>query len=276
MAVACAIGLIRSAIEVVGDLMAVELLPNFYLDLTFVVVFASTLIALKREASPKAILFIFYFPFIALITLMFIDGRGLAYSIENNVFASLIIITFTTRGNMPLMLNGSLIIAIVTSLIVIEYQHHLFENFVALNTSSFNFLFSSVGVIAFTLYAKSEFEKSKKKIAAANNLLDENNKSLSAKNEELLAKKEALEKLTLSLDKRIKSDSEKLQTQKQQVEKYLSITLTELFDAYQETIDTVERFNGEKDNIASMVVKSGENLKEEMEALRNKIEESIK
>ena len=275
LVVACIIGLLRSVIEVASDLMAVELLPNFYLDLTFIFVFTLTLIVLKKKASFQTVLFVFYIPFITIITIMFYDGRGLAYSIENNVFASLIIITFTTRDRIPLYLNGALFVAIVLSLMVIENQHQFLQSFTSLNSSRFNFLFSSVGIIAFTLYAKSEFEKRKKKIAIANEQLDQNNQSLQKKNGELLAQKEALESLTISLDEKIKNDSKRLQTQKKTEEKYLSITLTELFDAYQETIDTVEKFSNESDHIATMVLKSGENLKVEMEALRNKIEESI-
>ena len=273
--VACAIGLLRSVIEVVIDLLDVELLPNFYLDLTLVVLFASTLIVLGTKHPFKNIILVFYIPFIILLTIMFLDARGLSYAIENNVFAGLIIITFTTRGIAPLYLNGLLFISIIASLISLELQYHMLDNFVRLSSNDFNFLFSSIGVIAFTFYAKWEFNKSKKKLAGAIKSMDQKNESLEAKNKELLDQKEVLEELTVDLDKKVRSDSKKLKTQQRQVEEYLSITLTELFDAYQETIDAVEQFGEENDHMASMMLKSGENLKQEMEALRNKIEESI-
>lgn len=273
--VACAIGLLRSIIEVVRDLNAEELLPNFYLDLTFIVVFAGTLIVLKTEQPFKKLLYMFYLPFIAMLLLMFADGRGLAYTIENNVFAGLVIITFTTRGKMTIYLNVLLVITIVMSLILIEIYYQLFDNFIPLNSGKLNFLFSSIGVIAFTLYAKSVFNRNKKNLADTIISMKQRNKSIALKNKELMVQKEILEELTISLDQKVRRDSKKLRTQKRQVEEYLSITLTEMFDAYQETIDSVEQFDRDNDNMASMVVQSGENLKQEMEALRSKIEESI-
>ncbi|GAB4249947.1 MAG: hypothetical protein Tsb0034_29230 [Ekhidna sp.] len=275
--VACFIGLVRSIIEVVGDFLAVELLPNFYLDLAFIFVFSGTLIALGKRFPYKRILFLFYIPFVILLWLMFIDADGLAYSVENNVFAGVIIITFTMRKKMPLYFNAALIAGILIGLVFIEYQHHFLERFIPHPGGSFNFVFSSVGVIAFTLYAKTDFTRKKNELAAARKSLDEHHQQLKEKNEELVKQKVVLENLTVSLDNQVKSRSKKLKSQKKQVEQYLSISMTELFDAYQKTVTSIEELDKgeEQDHITSMVVQSGERLKIEMDGLRNKIDESI-
>lgn len=274
---ACFFGLVRSVIEVSRDLVIEDFGFNFYLDCAFIIMFSATLITLSGNFPFRRIIFIFYIPFILLLTIMFIDGVGLAHSIENNIFAGIIIISLTMRNWMPVYFSLTLIICTIIALVVVEYQHHLFDNYEVLSSNSFSFIFASTAAIAFTLYAKSEFARKRKELSMAITSLDQRNQELLLKNNELLGQKEALEIFTNNADVKVRSKSSKLKSQKAQVEKYLSITMTELFDAYQNTINCIDELSEpkERDEITNMMILSGENLKREMERLRTKIEEGV-
>ncbi|NQZ75010.1 MAG: hypothetical protein HRT61_02715 [Ekhidna sp.] len=275
--VACLIALTRSIIEVINDLIAEELQPNFYLDLAFIIVFSIGIASTYVKIGFKKLLFLFYLPLITLLCIMFIDGVGLAHSIENNLFGGLVILTFTTRGRVPFFLNATLIICIVFCLIYLGYQYNLLATFEILSSGKLNFVFSTIGIIAFILYAKSVFTRNKSRLASTIDSLNQQTQSLERKREELIEKKKTLDTLTIELNDKVMDRSRELRTHQSQVEEYLSVTMTELFDAYQDTIDAVDRFEESegKDQMASMVVQSGANLRKEMESLRSKISESL-
>lgn len=273
--IACFFGLVRSIIEVSRDLLSSVIEPNFFLDIAFIFVFASTLIALNFHFPFKRILYLFYFPFIVLITIMFIDGVGISYSVENNVFAGIIIIALTIRGRMVIYFIGAFLLCIFIGIAIVEYQYQLTSNFQSLSDNPFSFIFASLGSIAFTLYAKMEFWNRRKNLFKGIESLNERHEELRRKNEELLTQKESLESLINKLDSQVNNRSTKIKNKKKQVEEYLSVTLNELFDAYESVVASINDLEDDDEPIVGMIKDSTENLKHEMNGLRAKIEESV-
>lgn len=276
LTVASGIGLLRAVLEVIKDLTETSLGPDFFLDLCLVVLFIyGCYIGITKRIHSYLLVFSFYVPFVCMMIWMFIDGEGLVHSSEINIYASIIIISLTLNFRWSIILNAIFVLALFLALVVLEYQYHFLENFVPTGNGSLNFIFSSFGTIAFILYAKNEFVRRKKSLALGIEALHEKNREITEKNISLLKQKEDLERLTTQLDEKVRSGNKLLRSHKDQVEQYLSLSITELYETYENTIQCIEELKKEEDDIVKLIVQSGNNLRKEMSHLSGKIEEGV-
>ncbi|MEQ9468538.1 MAG: hypothetical protein RLN88_14085 [Ekhidna sp.] len=273
---ACGIGLLRSLLEVIMDLTNASIEIDFYLDLAFVFVFGFALLAVYWKLSLFKIYTFFYVPFIILLALMLIEAEGLARSIENNIYGGVIIIAFTLRGRGPVYFISLLIFAAIVSLLIVEYINSFSESFTILNDSPYNFVFSSVGAIGFTLYAKVFFDRKKRRLAMLTNELMSTGEKLKVKNDELTNQKIQLEELNQLLDEKVAHRTENLKKQQGKMEEYLSITLSELEHSYQQIQQEIAEIKTTMDaeGLISLLLTSADNLQKEMNHLRSKIKEA--
>ncbi|WP_420577230.1 hypothetical protein [Ekhidna sp.] len=273
---ACSIGLVRSLFEVVGDLTNESIEVDFYLDLAFVLVFGFTLVGVYLKLSLYKIYLLFYVPFIALLAIMLVEAEGLARSIENNVYGGVIIIAFTLRGRGLIYFVSGLIFASIIGLTIVEYHYSFIKSFIILNDSPYNFIFSTLGTIGFTLYAKIIFDRKKRRLAMLSDELMSQGDKLKSKNEELTDQKIQLEQLNKLLDDKVASRTEKLKRQQDKMEQYLTITLSELEESFQRTQDEIAsiRTTSGPDDLVLLLFQSADNLRKEMMHLKNKIKEA--
>ncbi|WP_424963287.1 hypothetical protein [Ekhidna sp.] len=276
LTVASGIGLLRAVLEVIRDLTETSTGPDFYLDLCLVVLFIyGCYIGITKRIHSSLLVFSFYVPFVGMMIWMFFDGEGLVHSSEINIYASIIIISLTLNFRWSVILNAVFVVAIFLALVAIEYQYHFLENFIPIGNGSLNFIFSSFGTIAFILYAKNEFVRRKKSLASGIKSLHAKNREITEKNSYLLKQKEDLEQLTTQLDEKVRNGNKLLRSHKNQMEQYLSLSITELYETYENTIQCIDDLEKEEDDIVQLIIQSGDNLKKEMSNLSGKIEEGV-
>lgn len=268
----CTLGLIRSLIAISGDLVNISENDDFITDILFAIIFLFAVIGL-RLAPYKWILFLFYAPFITLLLITFIRSGGLTGGIEHNILAGLILVALTLRGRGPVYFVIVLIFGTILSLIYLEWKYGFLENFEDQHINSFNFIFSSLGIIGFTYYAKNVFSIKRKTLEKNREALKNKSLELTRKTDELLEQKEALETLTLALNNKVKSRTRAIKYQKKRREKYLSITLNELSASSKETLSIINDMKKDQDNdqIIQMLIQSGDNLQREMIELNKKL-----
>ncbi|WP_425390313.1 hypothetical protein [Ekhidna sp.] len=276
LAVACGLGLLRAVIEVIMDLTQDKLGPDFYLDVCLLILFMyGCYIGITKRIHSYLLLYSFYVPFIGMMLWMFYDGEGLRHSTEINIYASIIIISLTVGFRWSVILNSLFIISVLGVLVILENQFHFLDSFSVANGKPLNFVFSSLGMIAFILYAKNEFVRRKRRLAKGINALHQKNSEITDKNNSLIKQKEDLEQLTNQLDEKVRSGNQLLRNHKDQVEQYLSLSITELYETFENTIHCIEELKEDEDEIVQMIIQSGDNLKKEMSNLSNKIEEGV-
>jgi hypothetical protein len=271
---ACIMGLIRSILAVIGDLGDLEEHSDFYTDIAFTLVFCFVIIALKTSVSFQWILIFFYAPFIGLLIYTFHNSNGLQQGIEQNIFAGLIFIIFTLRGRLPIFFSAILIVGVFVSIVMLEAQLGFLESFEDNHTIDLNFIFASLGIIGFTYYAKYVLIEGRDKLK--NNRLELKMKTLQLENKhkELQKQKESLEELTLAIDKRVSQRTKALNLQRKRREEYLAITSTELNQHFEKTIALIEQIElkNQGEPFLKMLHKSGDSLKEEISALKEKVD----
>ena len=272
--VICLAGLFRSALALIGDFPFEELTYDFLTDLGFTILFTYVVFLLYFDYSYRLILRLFYIPFILLLCLALIHSRGLASSVENNIFAGILLIALTMRGKLPLIYISTLIICTIISLIIVENINHFFTSYDDYSTSSFNFIFVSVAIIWVAFYGKDAFRKKREELEKTRASLEKKTQSIKLLKEELVDQKKELEALSILLESKVYERTEKLKHQNQMMEEYLGLTLTELMEPYQRTIKAINGLTTKNDEkVVQLIKTSGEELKREITQLRDKIKE---
>lgn len=275
--IACWIGLLRSTIAVIGDFNQNLITNDFYTDLLFLFVFIYTLTGLHLKLPYQRVVILFFVPFIFLLVVSFVQARGIASSLESHLFAGAIIIAFTTRGKLAYLFGSLLIVGTIVGLVIVELEYRFIENYIIGSDNSKNFMFSSIGIIIFTLFAKRVLNRRREKLSETFETLIDKSEQTELKNQQLLLQREELEQLTEQLNNLVTTSNREIKDHNKRMAEYLSVTINELFDSYQRTIEIIDglKVSQEGDSMNGMIVKSGDNLRDEMEDLRMKIEEGI-
>jgi len=273
LSVVCIVGLIRVFLEFDRNTVQSGIL-DFYLDISYGIIFIVTLIALVKKASYRFICYSFYVPLILLLCLTFIDRRGLASSTEGNIHIGLIVITLTMRGSDAWKYSFSLVIGMLISLVIVEVQYDFFQNYTDYSTSNFNFIFMGIGTIVVIFYAKKVFELRKNKLAILESDLSQMNQALDASRSELQQQTNELEELNRKLEERVSERAMLLNEQKAAMSAYLQLTLEELDKEHSNVQKATQKIvkNGE-DQISELILESSEKLNGEIHSLMTKLKE---
>lgn len=273
LGVVCAVGLLRAIIEMVRNAQTFGNLDSF-LDVGYGIICSLALIALWRKAPYRFFYFLFFIPLIVLMCLTFYDGRGLAGSTENNIHIGLAIVALTMRRVDVLKFSIFLISGTLIVLVILELQHHFLESYTDYSTSHFNYIFMATGAIMVIFYAKRVFEKSKEELSQTRSQLSEKRTRLESSRNELETQTKELHTLNLQLEEKVSERILLLNNQRRAMKKYLDVTLKELQERYREVEKLAEAATRQSDSeISEMMLKSSQDLKNEINSLFSKLEE---
>lgn len=277
LTIACWIGLVRSVFAVIGDFNENLQTNDLYTDFLFLFVFLYTVIGLLLKLPYQRVVLLFFVPFIVLLVVSFVQANGIASSLESHLFAGAIVIAFTTRGKLSYLLGSFLFVGTIVGLVIVELNHHFIRDYIIGSDNPKNFMFSSLGMIVFALFAKNVLNSRRKRLSNTFETLIDKSGQTELKNQQLLLQREELEQLTEQLNNSVTSSNREIKDHKKRVAEYLSVTINELFDSYQRIIEIIDelKVKQEDDSMNGMIVKSGDNLRDEMEELRKKIEEGM-
>lgn len=273
LSVVCIAGLLRIALEFERGNILFEGL-DAYLDLGYVILFVTTLIALLGNSSYQAIKFIFYGPLIILLCMTLYDRQGIAGSSEINIYVALIVITLTMQGKDPQWFSLALFVGVITSLTIVELRYDFLDGSYEYSRSVFNWIFMAISSLFVIYYAKWLFDKRQQKLLALRQELSEKYKLLERNSLSLREQNQELHKLTDSLEKKVEERTSKLTEQKKAMKEYLDLTLKELQIEYEGFTSETRRIASIKeDPISDMIVTSEIRLKEEIDSLLQKLDE---
>ncbi len=245
---------------------------DFYLDLAYGVMFLLTLIIVWTDRSYRSLYYTFYIPLIILLCFTLIDRRGLASSVENNIYVGLIVIALTMRSKDARKFSVALIIGTLISLAIVEFQNDFLSDFTNYSSAKFNYIFMAIGTVVITFYSKRLFENWKKKLFLLKNELTENYSILAEKQAELEKQTQELEFLNKELESKVNERLILLNKQKQAMEKYLYLTTKELQKEYRGIHELTESVIKLHDHdMKKMMNSSSRKLEEEIDSLVNKL-----
>ena len=269
------LGLSRSVLAIIGNLQEGSRINNDTItDIGFAVLFSYTLWMIQRKVSNKYLIPAFYFPFVMLMIGSFVAAHGIAESIEHNLFAGLILIVLSLKGRPLVWITGIYSLSVLCAFIYLGQAHPILALAEDFHQGNINFIFAALGVIGFMFYAKYAFTNRREVLG---NRKEELRKKLIALGEEtnkLLEQRALLEKLTKDLDIKVINRTNALKTQRKRREKYMSLTLNELFSSSEQTIQLIGELKGgkaSKEPLMEMLIQSGESLKGEIAELRKKV-----
>ena len=266
----CLAGLLRVVLEMDRNTPQSGVV-DFYLDLSYGVIFIMTILAILRNLPYRVIYLTFYLPLVILLCLTLIDRRGLASSTENNIHVGLIVIALTMRGADAWKFSLALILGSMAALAIVEHQHHFLKGYTDYSTSNFNYIFMGIGTIVVIYYAKIVFEKNKEKLSNLEISLSETHLALDASNSKLAIQTEELEALNLELEAKVEERRIFLNEQRKAIRNYLEVTMDELDDEHRSLQKMTKEYVDSNDEISSMILTSSERLKTEIDSLMTKL-----
>ena len=270
LTVVCLVGLLRIILELERNTPQSGII-DFYLDLSYGILFLITLTAIALKYSYKFICLSFYIPLVILLCLTLIDRKGLASSIENNIHIGLIVISLTMRGPDARKFSALLILGTAISLVIVEFQYGFLEDYSGYSKSNFNFVFMGIGTVFVIYYAKRVFERNKVSLSEIESYLAENQKDLDRSNAQLEVQTTELEDLNRELEVKVEVRKAVLNNQKLAMQDYLKVTLEELSKEHSSFQNSIHKTLDTGDEISKMIMTSTNRLNAEIDSLMKKL-----
>ena len=266
------IGLVRFSIALIGDISQDDGPEDLFLDIVSWIMFLGGLLLIQYNARNRWIAILFFVPLMVLQWLSFYFFNGIASSVEINAFAIVIIFSLTSKGWVPLILTSAFIIGLFGVEYIVEPDNinNLPES--EYYTHTFTLLFVSLAIIWLLFYSKNVFTSSRNRLHAINKELQEKGDEITEKNELLVKQNHALNLLKKELEEKVLERAERLHQQKDNIEEYLKLTLSDLKRPYERTINAINQLEDTKDDKLMLLIKdSGKKLEVEMKNLKDRL-----
>lgn len=266
------IGLVRFGIAIFLSDPAVDGYADLYLDIATAIAFLTGLILVHWNASNRILIACFFAPLIGLLWASFYYYNGLASSNEINAFAVIIIISLTIQGRMPLLFVGVFLVGVCTIMYLVETNNLQTLQPEDYKTGTTTLLLVTLANLFMIYHAKNVFDESRTDLNTINNDLTEKTTEIQQKRTELTAQNHELTLLKNELEEKVLERTERLQEQKDSIEAYLQLMLTELVKPYDKTIKAINELQSSDDDpMIDMVKTSGKRLEMEIEKLRERL-----
>lgn len=142
-------------------------------------------------------------------------------------------------------------------------------------TNTFTLLFVTLAIIWLVFYCKNVFISARDELHTINEELGTKGNEIKEKNELLTKQNHALNLLKEELEVKVLERAERLHQQKDNIEEYLKLTLSDLIKPYERTINAINQLeNPNDDKLMQLIMDSGKKLEVEMKNLRDRLSDA--
>ncbi|WP_420580695.1 hypothetical protein [Reichenbachiella sp.] len=273
LTVGCIAGIMRMVVAIYRDLPIEVINLDFIVDCSLCLIFLLPLIFLRFNIRFEFIAVPFSFLMVGFLCVNWILLKGIRGMGEYYFIGGMILIALINNGKWLVILVVSCVMLEVALLYVAIFHSDLISPLNSNDMNVYHYLWITVVVTVALLYHKSQFDNKRENLKRNQKSLESKIDTLENQNMQLEEQKAMLQKSNNWLEENIQQRSEKLITQRESIEKYLSVTLFEIGPYLESTVNSIDNLdNGTKQTpMGTLLMKSTEHLQSAIQSVTSKL-----